>query len=221
MLEIRTLRYKNNKIQKNFFIFISSNVVINKLNKLMMHHYRFLGRLFDFSNTDIQLISFFSALTAFLVSFCNNFLGISLGLFFMLFTIMIVDYITGLTAAKLEEKRKAREQGRQEVDIFSSRKGLGWVFKFGAYMTFLYVSVLLQDYIAKAGFDPIIWFIKLIHFYILMHIFYWEIKSVDENFERLGYNFRILKLVGNLIQGVSRLPNSGIKEDKKETDEYI
>ena len=188
-----------------------------------MTHYKFVLRLFDYSDTNIQTISVWSTFTAFLISFCNNFLGISVGLFLMLFVLMIMDYITGLSAAKLEEIRKAEQEKRCVKDIFSSKKGLGWVFKFGSYMTFLYISLLLSQYIDLAGLDFMTWFLKLVHFYILIHIFYWEIKSVDENFERIGYRLKILKIVANLLHSISKLAERKIKieteiEEKKEDE---
>ena len=180
-----------------------------------MTHYRFLTRLFDYTNEDIKTISFWSIFTAYFVSFCNDFLGISVGLFCMLFVLMITDYITGLSAAKHEERVAAKSEGREVRDIFSSKKGLAWVFKFGSYMTFLYISLLLSQYIEQAKLDFMVWFIKLAHFYILIHIFYWEVKSVDENFERLGYSFQILKLVGNLFRKISSFSGNKIKENIK------
>lgn len=181
-----------------------------------MTHYKFLFRLFDYSDTNIQIISIWSAFTALLISFCNNFLGISVGLFAMLFMLMITDYITGLRASKLEEKRKAELEKRATLDVFSSKKGLGWVFKFGSYMTFLYISLLLSQYIEQAGLDFMVWFLKLVHFYILIHIFYWEIKSVDENFERIGYKFKILKIVTNLFYSISKLAERKIKTETED-----
>ena len=38
-----------------------------------------------------------------------------------------------------------------------------------------------------------------IHFYILVHILTWELKSVDENFKRLGYNLKIFALITDIF----------------------
>lgn len=181
-----------------------------------MTHYRFISRLFNFKDEGIQIISLWSTFTAFIVSFSNNFLGISVGLFVMLFIIMITDYVTGLASSKLEEKNKAKLEEREVKDVFSSKRGLGWVFKFGSYIVFLYVSLLLSEYIEESHIDFMVWVMKLAHFYILIHIFYWEIKSVDENFEKLGFDFKILKLVGNLFSGIGKIIGGKIKQ--KEDD---
>lgn len=208
---------------KKKLYFYSFNKIGSIFSKKDMIHYKFLLRLFDYTDSSIQTISVWSAFTAFIVSFSNNFLGISVGLFSMLFVLMIMDYITGLSAAKLEEIRKAGQESRPVKDIFSSKKGLGWVFKFGSYMTFLYISLLLSQYIEQASLDFMTWFFKLVHFYVLIHIFYWEIKSVDENFERIGYRLKILKIVANLLYMVSKLAERKIEketeiEEKKEDE---
>lgn len=209
-------------MKKKLYFYSFNKIDSNSLKKDMIH-YNFLFRLFDYSDPSIKDISVWSAFTALIISFSNNFLGISVGLFCMLFVLMIMDYITGLSAAKLEEVRKAGQEGRPIKDIFSSKKGLGWVFKFGSYMTFLYISLLLSQYIEQVSLDFMTWFFKLVHFYILIHIFYWEIKSVDENFERIGYRLKILKIIANLLYIVSKIAERKIEketeiEDKKENE---
>ena len=68
--------------------------------------------------------------------FTDNILGINVALFIFLFFIMIIDYITGLSAAIKEEKDSAKKEGRKmktKSEVFESKKGLGWVFKIGFY----------------------------------------------------------------------------------------
>ena len=157
-----------------------------------MEHYNFLSKLFDYSQDKVKDAAFLGGLFGYIFSvfamFSNGVLGISAGLFLMLIVIMVTDYVTGLMASKKEGKK------------FVSKKGLGWVFKLGSYMVFLSVSFMLQDEIVnKAGCEFLRFPMELIHFYILIHIFMWETKSVDENFERLGYSFRILKLFNRIL----------------------
>lgn len=152
-----------------------------------MGQLRFFHKLFDFSDMKVQVAGFYGALMSVICTFAENFTGISVGLFLLLFLVMITDYATGLTACK-------KEGGR-----FLSRRGLQWIFKFGSYIIILAVSLFLRKEFVTNGFDWLDIPMKLIHFYILIHIFTWELKSVDENFERLGFSFRVLKLLDGVF----------------------
>ena len=162
-----------------------------------MEHMIFIARLFDFSQIKVQAAAFYAGLLSVAITgltvFSESFLGISLGLFLLLFAIMVTDCITGLKASKKEGKK------------FISKRGLGWVFKFGSYMVFLAVSFILRKEFVTTGLDFMEIPFKLIHFYILLHIFYWELKSVDENFERLDYSFRVLKITDEIYDTLKGL----------------
>lgn len=136
----------------------------------------------------VQFAAFYAILFSVVCSFSEKFLGISGGLLMILFVVMITDYITGLKASKKEGKK------------FCSRRGLEWVFKFGSYLVFLGVSFLIRKELIAYDLGIMEMPFKVIHFYILIHIFWWETKSIDENFERLGYSFRILKLFDSLFE---------------------
>ena len=156
-----------------------------------MEHMAFLTRLFDYSDLKVKIASFYgviiSAILTSVSAFSIGILGISGGLFILLFVIMVTDYITGLKASK------------REGFEFISKKGLGWIFKFGSYLMVLSVSLTLRRELIENG---MIWleipFIA-IHFYILIHILMWELKSVDENFKRLGHEFKVLALISDIF----------------------
>jgi phage-related holin len=159
--------------------------------KEIMEHLAFLTRLFDFTDIKVKIASFYGALLSAMLttlsSFSQGLLGISAGLFLLLFVIMITDYVTGLKASKKEGVE------------FISKRGLGWVFKFGSYLVVLSVSLSLRKELILNGFDWLeIPFIS-IHFYILVHILMWELKSVDENFKRLGHEFKVLGLITDIF----------------------
>lgn len=162
-----------------------------------MEHLLFLSKLFDFSQLKVQIAGFYAAWFSIVITgltvFSESFLGISLSLFLLLFAVMVTDYITGLRASKKEGQK------------FISKRGLGWVFKFGSYMVFLAVSFILRKEFITTGLDFMEVPFKLIHFYILLHIFYWELKSVDENFERLNYSFRVLKITDEIYDTLKGL----------------
>jgi phage-related holin len=157
----------------------------------IMEHLNFLTRLFNFSEFKVKISGFYGSIIGALFSlvsgFSEGFIGISGGLFILLFLVMITDYITGLKASKKEGLK------------FASKKGLGWVFKFGSYMVFLAVSLFLRKELIYLGLDWMRVPFKIIHFYVLIHIFLWELRSIDENFERIGYSFKILKLADEVF----------------------
>ena len=80
---------------------------------------------------------------------------------------------------------------------------------------FLYFSLLLNDYIVLKGLDFMSYVAKVAHFYILIHIFYWEFKSVDENFERLGYDFKVFHIFWRLFDIATGLVENIIEPLKK------
>lgn len=170
-----------------------------------MSHMMFLLKLFDFSQFKVQAAAFYAALFAatltILTKFSEAWLGISVSLFFLLFLVMITDYITGLRASKKEGQK------------FISKKGLGWVFKLGSYMVILMVSLSLRKELINYRLDALETPFKFMHFYILIHIFYWELKSVDENFERLNYSLRILKFTDDIYDLFKGLVKRKIKTD--------
>jgi phage-related holin len=176
-----------------------------------MEHYYFLIKLFDFSTDKAKDASIFSISASSIISillsifngleyFCKNMLGISVALLLAIFTIMIIDYITGLKAAKKEEKDNAKKENREIKNILSSKKGLNWVFKFGSYVGFIWLMNIIIIQIQDKNLDLLGYPIALIQVYIIIHIMYWEVVSIDENLERIGLNFKILKLFKDIIE---------------------
>lgn len=176
-----------------------------------MEHYYFLIKMFDFSTDKVKDANAFSLCLSSIISilltifngleyFCTNMLGISVALLLAIFAIMIVDYITGLKAAKHEEKNNAEKENREIKNIFSSKKGLNWVFKFGSYVGFIWLMNIIIIHIQDKNLDLLGYPITLIQIYIIIHIMYWETVSIDENLERMGLNFKILKLFKDIIE---------------------
>lgn len=172
-----------------------------------MEHLYFIARLFDFSDLKVKIAAFWagflSAAFSFLTYFSNSVLGISLFLFCLLFVVMIIDFITGLAAAFRENQK------------FKSKRGLEWVFKFGFYLMTLSISLALRSEVLRYNLDWLLAPHLIWHYYILLHIFFWEVKSIDENFERLGYRFRILKLFTSLFLNIKSLIDKKFKNDSK------
>lgn len=156
-----------------------------------MEHMEFLCRLFDFSDIKIRIISFFgmvgSAIFTVISLFSESVLGISAGFLILLVIIMITDYITGLCVAV-----------KKEIEL-RSKRGLGWVFKLGSYLVALAASLFLRKELILNGFGWLEIPLIAMHFYILTHILLWELKSVDENFKELGYDFKVFTLITELF----------------------
>lgn len=148
----------------------------------------------------VQVAGFYGALMSVVCAFAEHFIGISVGLFLLLFLAMITDYATGLAAS------------RKEGGKFTSRRGLQWLFKFGSYLVILAVSLRLRTEFVINGLEWLDIPMKLIHFYVLIHVFTWELKSVDENFERLGFSFRALKLLDGVFTTLREMFKKRIDE---------
>ena len=108
-------------------------------------------------------------------------MGVSILFTIILFVIMIADYITGLKAATKEGVPKR------------SKKGLRWVIKLGVYI--MLISMLSSLCAESKEVESAYATMSLIKIYVMFHICFWEITSIDENLERLGYSFRILKIL--------------------------
>jgi len=71
-----------------------------------MTHLNFLTKLFDFSELKVQVASFYglliSSFLTLITTFTEGFLGISAGIFLLLFLVMITDFVTGIRSAKKE-----------------------------------------------------------------------------------------------------------------------
>ena len=135
----------------------------------------------------VQIAAFYGSVMSIICTISEQFMGISVGLFLLLFLVMITDYVTGLAASY-------KEGGK-----FTSRRGLQWLFKFGSYIVILAVSLFLRKEFVTNGLHWLDIPMRLIHFYVLIHILKWELKSVDENFERLGYSLLVLKLLDKIF----------------------
>ena len=106
----------------------------------------------------------------------------------LLFVIMITDYITGLSASKKE--------GQKFPQV---KKGTGWVFPKFSYLVYLWGVNCFVEHLISKNLDIFTYPVFILHIYMIIHILLWETKSIDENLERLGYNFKILKIFDNVF----------------------
>lgn len=153
----------------------------------------FVKPMVDIGNPRVQEAGVWSMVCTLASLFSGAFMFLSeevmgVGILFtiVLFVIMIADYITGLKAATKEGEPK------------SSKKGLRWVIKLGIYVMLIsmFSSLCVESKEVESAYVAMM----LIKIYVMFHICFWEITSIDENLERLGYSFRILKIFKEVLK---------------------
>lgn len=158
--------------------------------RIVLEQYGFLGAYVDFNSEKLKMAAFWGIIFNLLIMltgmfnyWANEILGISPAVAIMIFVIMFFDLLTGVSAATYEGEK------------LCSKKGTRWIFKFGSYATFLYVVDCLIHEIAVYGFAWLTYPMTVIKLFIVFTICFMELKSIDENFERMGMSFRIFKFL--------------------------
>lgn len=168
-----------------------------------------LIKIFDFSEIKVIIASLLASICTILTSFSENYLGIS-GSFFIAMAILIIsDFFTGILAAR---KRK---------DAITSKKGRHSLYKTGAYLLFLYIAFSLKQEVSSDVFSYIL---NYFHIYIIAHICFWELFSIDENLKVLNIDLGITNMLKNIFSKIKKLSDKEdndveIKEDKNIPDE--
>ena len=135
----------------------------------------------------------------------NEILGISPAVSIMIFIIMFFDLITGVSASTYEG-----------VEI-TSKKGTRWIIKFGSYATFLYVLDCLIHETAIYSFTWLLYPMTVIKLFVVFTICFMELKSIDENFERMGVSLRIFKFLDPIYNMFKRVIKKNADVDLDES----
>lgn len=177
-----------------------------------LEHYKFIKHLFDYTAEKVQTSAFFSVITNFFIIvmgyfqfFCDNIIGVTAGFVTIIGTIMVIDLITGIRAAKANNIER------------TSKKGLRWWFKLGSYIVFMMGFNSLIKETQTYNFDWLVYPLNVLKLYAVFHILYWETKSIDENLEKLGYSFNIFKLFDRFfdtLKGIFKTKGGIDVEDK-------
>lgn len=138
----------------------------------------------------------------------NEILGMTVWAALMIFVIMFIDLITGVSAAAISNKPD---------DVLRSKKGLRWVFKFGSYTVFIYVLNSLVKESATNSYSWIVESMNVVKLFVIFKICFWELKSIDENMEKMGYSFRIFKLLDPIYNIFTGLIKKNTDVDLSET----
>ena len=146
-----------------------------------------LFKPFDLTSFKPQVILAISSLTTVLSSFFEDYFGIS-GIFAISLLILVIgDHIVG-TAVAIKKNKK-----------ITSSLGLKTVWKAGAYLFFIYMAFQLQNEVERKQLDaPLSIAIKYFHLYIIIHIFYWELFSIDKHLNDLGFNLGLSMLLRHI-----------------------
>jgi len=202
--------------------------------KTIFEQFIFIPKMFDTSSHKVQECGMWSvAFSAFIwiidfaTSFTVNIVGVSVLYAALLFLVMVADFATGIRAAKKEWLiEHPGEKWNSE-----SKKGLRWAIKYITYIGgFFLVNVLSKEVstlnfgivteLTSIDLDAILALLfKVIKLFLMLYILRWELKSIDENLERLGYNFRIFDFFDNSIIAVTSLFKSKTGIDIKDKED--
>ena len=170
----------------------------------LFEQYRFIRQAFDFTSAQVRdcgllggaaslAVNLLALATGCYRALAERVLGVGVFFITMLFVIMLADLLTGLAAS-----RRAGEPR-------TSKKGLRWVFKLGSYILFIYVLNAFTLEAAREGHQWLTLPLNIIKLYVVFHIALWEIKSIDENLQRMGYAFRIFGMADRVAALIRRL----------------
>ena len=201
--------------------------------KTIFEQFVFLPKMFNVASTKVQECSLWSIISSafvWLIDYANHFtvniVGISVLYAALLFIVMVADFLTGISASKKEWLKEHPDEKWES----ESKKGLRWAIKYITYIVGFYMISVLSIEVVSINFgsfagvniDEIFTLIfKVIKLFLMLYILRWELKSIDENLERLGYSFRIFDFFDNSITAVTSLFKSktGIEiKDKEDKD---
>lgn len=201
--------------------------------KQIFEQFQFIAKMFDTSSQKVQECGLWSAFVSFIIWFINmltdftvDIIGTSILYAILLFLVMVLNFITGIKASR--KTWLAAHPG--EAWKSDPKKALGWVIEYTAFLGgFFLINVLLKEVytmnfgsMAGVNIDELfILIFKVIKLFFMIYIIRWKLKSIDENLEKLGYDFRIFDFLENAITAVTSLFKSktGIEIKDKEDKE--
>lgn len=121
----------------------------------------------------------------------ESYLGINSTVFIMIIAINVLDFVAGIAAAKKQKQ------------VFCAAKGVRTLIKLGAYLTFIFCLNAIKNSSSSIipGIEPLL---SLVHYYLSIHIFLWEAKSVNDKLKILGINLGLTKLFDNLRKKINK-----------------
>jgi hypothetical protein len=203
--------------------------------KEIFEQFQFIPKMFNTASIRVQEYGVWSAIWSVIVcistQICNitvNVIGVSVLYAIVLFVVMIIDFVTGISSSRKEWKEL--HPGKRFKS--ESKKGLRWVIKYFTYIAGFAIINLLSNEVSLLNIEELETLLKvdiaaiitgifiLMRFFLMLYVLSWELKSIDENLERLGYNFQIFDFFDNLISSVSGIlkNKTGVDLDKKDKE---
>ncbi|MFA5650009.1 MAG: phage holin family protein [Proteiniphilum sp.] len=202
----------------------------------VFEQFQFIPRMFNTASVKVQDNGVWSIiwssiiwLVSKIVHFTVDIVGVSIMYAIVLFIVMVLDFITGFQASKKEwPDENPGKKFRGE-----SKKGLRWVIKYFVYITgFFIINVMVMEVgeIDMEHLDKllnvnvigiIVGIFSITRVFLMLYILRWELTSIDENFERLGFDFKIFGFFTGLIHSVSDIfkNKTGVDFNKKKEDD--
>lgn len=161
---------------------------------------------FTFMNFKADVSIILSSFITILISFSEHYLGISGVFAVVLLVLIITDFITGVIAARLNKVK------------LTSKKGLKTLYKTGAYIIFIYASFNLKKEVGEEAlfFTTVL---KYFHIFLLVHISFWELFSIDENLKKIGVDLGMSNFLKTTYDGIKKIFSNITSKDKKDLNE--
>jgi len=162
---------------------------------------------FNFASFKVEVITLVSSIVTILATFSENYLGISGSFAGALFILLIVDFFTGIRAASVQGQK------------ITSSRGLRSLYKAGAYIVFMYISFMLHKELEGRAdlFETIV---KYFHIYIIIHVAFWELFSIDENLKKMDIDLGITDLLKLFYNNIKNIFTSLGKPKNNSSSEY-
>ena len=163
----------------------------------------------------IESLVILSAVTSVIVSFIENNVGISLGLFSLYFIFALLDMATGIYKNVIKDK-----------EPFSSSSFIKKILSVGFMLLFVTTATQLNSYLLTMEIPNIIldqfqsvviYTVNLIKVFLIVGFFIYEITSLRENFEKIGWD-KLVKAIDLFLMPMIWLKEKLQKNIKEENN---
>jgi hypothetical protein len=162
----------------------------------------------------IQSLVIMSALTSIFISFIENNVGISIGLFVVYFIFAMLDMTTGIYKNIILNKEPFSSGA-----FFKKLLSVGFMLLFTAVATqfsYFLTNIEVPNIVIDEFQSMIVYTVDLIKLFIIIGFFVYEITSLRENFEKMKW-YNIVKIIDLCLTPMIWLKNK--LQNRIKTDE--